>query len=231
MVIQNTHDPQENMTFSALRTRCRRESDYIVTLLFTNEISLLITWALIGTRVTPNQVTAASLACGLFCGLFFFQGWFTAGAFFLFMSHLLDCTDGNLARARQEFSDVGRWLDFVGDKVADVMLFLGTALYFFRTADATAWVLLPVVDGLFLMLYYYIVDVGLSLGVSEKKQNLTRLRFKGVHVKWGLMEPVIYGFVILAPLGLIKVQLVGLFFLVITGLAYQIVKNYRTFSA
>ena len=93
------------MTWSELRNKCRRESDYIITLFVTNEVSLFITWMLVKTRVTPNQVTIASLFCGVIGGLCYLRGWFLIGSFFLFMSHVLDCTDGNLARAKEKFND------------------------------------------------------------------------------------------------------------------------------
>ena len=214
------------MKWSELRSKCRRESDYIITLFITNEVSLFITWLLLKTRVTPNQVTVASLFCGVLCGLLYLSGWFITGSFFLFLSHVLDCTDGNLARAKEVFSTFGRWLDFVGDKIADIFIFLCVSLFFFKNQDSTIWIILPILDALLLMLYYYIVDVALSLGISKTKQEITSLKLKGVHVKWGLLEPVIYGFVILASFGLIKVQLVLVLILAVAGLFYQAVKNY-----
>jgi phosphatidylglycerophosphate synthase len=219
-----------SMTFSTLRDRCRRESDYIITLVFTNEVSLFITWLLLKTRVTPNHVTIASLACGIMCGFSYLSGWFFFGSFFLFMSHVLDCADGNLARAKEMFSPFGRWLDSIGDKTADVFIFLCVGLYFYKNNDSNIWIILALLDALLLLLYYYIVDIALSLGISDKKQKITSLMIKGVHVKWGILEPVIYGFVILAPLGLIKLQLVLLFILIISGFIYQFYKNYKLFK-
>lgn len=213
------------MEWSELRSKCRRESDYIITLFVTNEISLFLTWVLVKTRVSPNQITVTSLFCGILCGFFYVSGWFITGSFFLFFSHVLDCTDGNLARAKDKFSIFGRWLDFVSDKMADVCILLCVSLYFFRTQSHTIWIILPILDSLLLMLYYYIVDVALSLGISKKKQKITSLQFKGVNVKWGLLEPVIYGFIILTPFGLIKLQVALLLVLVILGLVYQIIKN------
>ncbi len=219
------------MTRSELRSKCRRQSDYIITLFITNEVSLFITWILLKTRVTPNQVTIASLLCGVLCGLSYWAGWFIIGSFFLFMSHTFDCTDGNLARAKEMFSALGRWLDFIGDRTADVFLFLCICLYFYNNNEASIWIYLTLLDALLLLLYYYIVDIGLSLGISKKKQELTSLSFKGVHVKWGLLEPVIYGFVILAPLGLLKLQLVLLLILITAGFIYQFYKNYKQIKA
>ena len=160
-----------SMTFSTLRDRCRRESDYIITLVFTNEVSLFITWLLLKTRVMPNHVTIASLACGIICGFSYLAGWFFFGSFFLFMSHVLDCADGNLARAKEMFSPFGRWLDSIGDKTADVFIFLCVGLYFYKNNDSDIWTILALLDALLLLLYYYIVDIALSLGISDKKQK------------------------------------------------------------
>ena len=216
-----------HMKWADLRSKCKRQSDYIITLLITNEVSLVITWVLMKTRVTPNQITMASLLCGVICGLSYWAGWFFTGSFFLFMSHVFDCTDGNLARAKEIFSPFGRWLDSIGDKTADVFLFLGIGLYFFKTNNSDVWIILSLLDALLLLLYYYIVDIALSLGISNKKQKLTSISFKGVHIKWGLLEPVIYGFIILVPFGLLKLQLILLLILILFGLVYQFYKNYK----
>lgn len=214
------------MKFSDLRNKCKRQSDYIITLLITNEVSLGLTWVLLRTRVTPNQVTVASLFCGIFCGLSYLSGWFITGSFFLFMSHVFDCTDGNLARAKEMFSPLGKWLDMVGDRSREILIFLGAGLFFFKIDASTHWIILSITDALLLVFYYYIVDISLALGISKRKQNLTVKKLKGVHIKWGLFEPVIYGFIVLTPFGLLKVQIVLLVILVIGGLFYQALKNY-----
>lgn len=218
------------LKWSDLRTTCKRESDYIITLFVTNEISLLLTFLLAKTRVTPNQVTLLSLLCGLLCGVCYALGWFFTGSIFLFLSHILDCTDGNLARVKALFSPLGRWLDFMGDRLAEIFIFLGVSIYFSRTAASGFWVMLPVLDALFLLFYYYIVDISLALGISKPKQDITAVTFKSVHVKWGLLEPVLYGFIILAPLGAVKFQTMAVLFLVLAGLAYQAVKNIAGFK-
>ncbi len=214
------------LTWSEIRTKCKRQSDYIITLFITNEISLVFTWFLTRTKIKPNHITIASLVCGILCGLSYYSGYFKIGSFFLFFSHILDCTDGNLARAKEIFSVFGRWLDSICDKTAEVFIFICISLYFYRTQETNIWICFPILDALLLMLYYYIVDVALSLGISKTKQNITSITFKGVHVKWGLLEPVIYGFVILAPFGLIKIQVVLVLILAVFGLFYQAFKNY-----
>jgi len=72
-------------------------------------------------RITPNQITYASVLCGLASGLAFCLGeasWFIVGGFFLESSLILDCADGQLARAKNCASDFGRLLDGIGGYVA-----------------------------------------------------------------------------------------------------------------
>ena len=214
------------MKWSELKSKCKRENDYIITLFFTNEISLFVTWILCRTPVTPNQVTITSILCALFCGIFYALGMFFWGSLFLFLSHMLDCTDGNLARAKETFSPFGRWMDFIGNRTGEVFIFLGITCYFYKIDESVFWIVLTLLDSIILLLYYYIVDIALSLGISAPKQTITPMKFKNVHVKWGIMEPVLYGFIVLSPLGLIKIQIICILLLAIGGIFYQAYKNY-----
>lgn len=216
------------MTWAELRDTCRRQSDYIITLFITNEVSLMLTWILAKTRVTPNQVTCASLLCGLGCSVFYAFGNFFAGSLLLFSSHVLDCTDGNLARATHRFSAIGKWLDMAGDRIAEAMIFTGIAFYFIRTGESPYWMVICFVDAMLLSAYYYMVDIALTMGLTKSVQNIGGMQFKGVRVKWGLLEPVLYGFIILSSLGLVKLQLVLILLTVLSGMAYQLFKMLTT---
>lgn len=218
------------MTWTELRIKCKRQSDYIITLFITNEISLFLTWLLTKTRITPNQVTLTSIFCAALCGIGYAYGHFFAGSVFLFLSHILDCTDGNLARAKEHFTPTGKWLDMMGDRLGEILVFLGVSLYFVRTDASANWVILPILDSLFLLLYYYVVDISLAQGLARPLQKLTNLNFKNVYIKWGTLEPVIYGFILLTPLGLVKIQLVLVAVMIICGLSYQTAKGMRSES-
>lgn len=82
------------------------------------------------TSISPNQITLMSLLSGWTGSIFLFQAFFNPdrlgpaawllAAFFLFSSVILDCADGQLARARGGGTRLGRLLDgFV-----DVMVLL-----------------------------------------------------------------------------------------------------------
>ena len=217
------------MTWSELRAACKRQSDYIITLFVTNEVSLMLTLLLVKTRVTPNQVTVASILASFGCALAFAFGYFLSGSILLFCSHVLDCTDGNLARATSKFSPIGKWLDMAGDRISEAAIFFGISFYFIKIGTTEYWAMLALTDAVLLSIYYYIVDIGLTTGIARPVQTIGGMEFKGVHVKWGLMEPVIYGFVILAPVGLIKFQIAIVLFLAISGISFQIFKRLRAF--
>jgi hypothetical protein len=79
-------------------------------------ISLHVTWALLHTSVTPNQVTAASLVVAI-VGLVLVAipgAPAIAGCVLLLMYHLLDRVDGELARYQNRYSLLGVYLDNAG---------------------------------------------------------------------------------------------------------------------
>lgn len=79
-------------------------------------VSIYLTWALLHTRVTPNQVTVTSLIVAL-GGLVLVAAAGSAaiaGCALLLAYHLLDRVDGELARYQQRFSLLGVYLDNAG---------------------------------------------------------------------------------------------------------------------
>lgn len=80
-------------------------------------VSIYVTWALLHTRITPNQVTVLSLvvaAAGLV--LVALPGATVAiiGCILLLFYHLLDRVDGELARVQERYSLLGVYLDNAG---------------------------------------------------------------------------------------------------------------------
>jgi phosphatidylglycerophosphate synthase len=81
----------------------------------------VVVFALQNTRVTPNQVTLASLGiAGLSVGiLVLVPGWagLVVGAVVFELSYVLDCADGMLARLRNLQSTEGHLFDFLMDEL------------------------------------------------------------------------------------------------------------------
>lgn len=90
-----------------------------------------LTRLLLGTPLTPNQVTAGNLLVGLAAlgGLAVGRtGWAVAGALLLQGYYVLDHCDGEVARARGLTSPAGFWFDRGADVVVHALLFPALAV-------------------------------------------------------------------------------------------------------
>ena len=183
---------------------------------------------LLKTRITPNAVTIASITGGCVCGFFYVSGDFLFGSIFLFISHLLDCTDGNLA-SKKPISPIGRWLDMVVDRLSHSIVIVCVSIYFYRLG-LFVWTYVSLLGLILLLNYYYAVDLGISQDLhkipGDKKIKKIFL-IKGVPIKIGLYEPIIYGFVLLAPLGMIKYQIIFVLTAATFGIFFQILSKFR----
>ncbi len=94
---------------------------------FERRVSQAITRRLLYTRVTPNQISIASILLGLFSTLMFLaeaRALHVLGGLLLVFSSIVDGCDGEIARLRFQESRLGSWLDFLGDNVVHISIFL-----------------------------------------------------------------------------------------------------------
>jgi hypothetical protein len=80
---------------------------------------------------TPNSITLISFAVGIAAALAFAQGdrWaLVLGAVLLQLSLVIDCVDGEVARATRRFSALGAWLDASTDRVKEFLAYAGLAI-------------------------------------------------------------------------------------------------------
>jgi phosphatidylglycerophosphate synthase len=95
------------------------------------------------TRVTPNQVTFATLVVFVFGAamMALCPGWgaLVGSAAILELSYVLDCVDGQLARWKGLSSPVGAHLDFLMDEIKAFLLVAAVAVRLWRGAHAAAW--------------------------------------------------------------------------------------------
>lgn len=107
---------------------------------------------LLATRVTPNQVSVLSILVGLAGALCFAAGTWeasVAGALLFQLSAVIDCMDGDVARAVFKESALGKWLDLAGDQVVHAAVFVGIAAGLGRTGSAAPvlWLAVSCVAG------------------------------------------------------------------------------------
>jgi phosphatidylglycerophosphate synthase len=111
-----------------------RASDEIINTYLIRPLAGIVVRIVFPTFITPNQLTLASTFAGIVAAWFFFDG--TAAGnliagLFISLKDILDSADGQLARAKQQFSRAGRFLDSIGDFVVNVLAFgaIGFALH------------------------------------------------------------------------------------------------------
>jgi phosphatidylglycerophosphate synthase len=124
-----------------------RANDGFFSVFFLRRVSKLLTWAAVKVGATPNQVTIASFAIGLYAAYLFAQGdtWsLIGGAILLQVSIIVDCVDGEIARYTRKFSELGAWLDAITDRVKEYAVFLGLAYGAFIQNGQNLWVLAAV---------------------------------------------------------------------------------------
>ncbi len=81
-------------------------------------------------RVTPNQISWASLVTGGCAGVALAYGSFGFAAFLATFSALLDSLDGMVARMTQVSSDAGEVLDATIDRYVEFFFLMGLVLYY-----------------------------------------------------------------------------------------------------
>jgi phosphatidylglycerophosphate synthase len=121
-----------------------RANDGFFSVFVLRRFSKLLTWIAVKIGATPNQVTLASFAIGIYAAFLFAQGdtWsLIGGAILLQVSIIVDCVDGELARYTRKFSELGAWLDAITDRVKEYAVFLGLAYGAFVQNGQNLWVL------------------------------------------------------------------------------------------
>ena len=101
-----------------------------------------LTRALLGTRVSPNQVTFLALAAGVAAAVFAALGGYRdtaiAGGLY-WLGNALDCVDGDLARLRLQSSKLGEWLDSMTDEISTFSLLAGLGVGLYRDGAPPLW--------------------------------------------------------------------------------------------
>ena len=132
--------------------RHTRVGDSYLAALIDQRLARPVTRWLLPLPVTPSQITLASIVVGLAgaAGLasVSYAGRI-AGVLALIVSIVLDCVDGEVARARYEQSAAGARLDVTGDYVVNLATFLGLGLGLSRQGlpPAGLWAVLLLVGG------------------------------------------------------------------------------------
>ena len=97
---------------------------------------------------SPNAITGISLLIGLAAAALFATGqwiWIALGAIALQASLIVDCVDGEVARATRKFTQLGAWLDAATDRVKEFAAYAGLAVGASRMGIDVWWIAITLV--------------------------------------------------------------------------------------
>lgn len=107
-------------------TRKRRDSWW--TVYFVDPVACRVALPIANhTQLTPNGLTVLSLVLGAMSATCFALNHHVAGAVVFYLSFMIDCVDGKIARLKGTGTPFGLWLDYVGDRVRVVLCAGGLA--------------------------------------------------------------------------------------------------------
>ena len=101
---------------------------YPVTKYFYRKFSRPTAKILYKLKFEPNQVTLLSFTLGVLSGVIFYYRIFLLGLIVLFISEILDCADGDLARLKKKVSKRGEFLDSSLDRIVEAFVIYGLIL-------------------------------------------------------------------------------------------------------
>ncbi len=158
-------------------------SDELINTYLLRPIAGLVVRALYRTNITPNQVTIASIMAGLLGALVFLKGdplSAAIGGLLITTKDLLDSVDGQLARAKQLYSRLGRFLDSIGDFVVNLAVFAAIGWILTKRHEDSTYGLLAVMGlvGTTLRVSYHVfyqtsfLHLGQKYGTNRTTEEL-----------------------------------------------------------
>jgi phosphatidylglycerophosphate synthase len=163
------------LTYEYKKTLKSSLSDELINTYVLRPLAGLIVWILYRTPVTPNQVTIASTIAGLVAAWLYLKNaaFYTAIAgLCVTLKDVLDSADGQLARAKQQYSRTGRFLDSLGDFVVDVAVFGAIGWVLFSSSGDWRMIILSLLGltGITLRVSYHVFYQTSFLHLEEKYQ-------------------------------------------------------------
>lgn len=145
---------------------------------FNRPVGRVLSKLLVHTPVTPNQISVVATLIGVFSAYGFAVGHWkaaTVGAVLLQLSAIIDCVDGDVARAVFKESPLGKWLDLVGDQVVHISVFVAVGVGLWRAGTEAPVLWLATSAGIGVVLSFLVVLRGLLKPELQKNTALQKL--------------------------------------------------------
>lgn len=157
--------------------------------------------------LTPNVVTAIGFALTVLSALVLAGGNFRWGALLLLLASIFDMLDGALARATNQSSPFGAFLDSTLDRYSESVTFIGLAYYYSGLSGARIETMLIIVIIIGSLMVSYTraraeaLNVECKAGILQRPERVVLL-IAGLVIGW--LQPVLWIMAILTNISAIQ---------------------------
>ena len=132
-------------------------------------ISIWFTWIFVRTPLSANHVTILQEIFGIIGAVLFAYGKFVLGAIFLQLGFIMDNSDGEVARWKNQQSESGKFLDLIGHMIVIPFYFFGLGLGLYLQQGYIITLIMGFLAGLFsLKLEKFITNEDGDLELSRR---------------------------------------------------------------
>lgn len=114
------------------------EVEEVLDLIIYRPLAFIFVKLIVGTNLTPNQITTTALFFGVIASLLFYfntpTAFLIAGILFI-VYDVLDCADGQLARIKKNGTPIGRVLDGLADYIVTTLAYLFIGIGFASNSE------------------------------------------------------------------------------------------------
>jgi phosphatidylglycerophosphate synthase len=150
-------------------------ADGVIDRFFNRPLGRPLSRLLVRTPISPNQVSIASILIGVASAWFFARGNFVIGALVFQLCAVIDCVDGDLARALFKQSRLGKWLDLAGDQVVHFSVFAAIGIGVARIDPSVPALALGASAALGVLLCFAVIVRALRMSGSQRGPHLNKL--------------------------------------------------------
>ena len=150
-------------------------ADGLVDRLLNRPLGRPLSKLLVRTPISPNQVSIVSILIGITAAWFFARGNFVTGALVFQLCAIIDCVDGDLARALFKQSRLGKWLDLGGDQVVHFSVFAGIGIGVARLQPSVPALALGASAALGVLLCFAVIVRALRRPAAQRGRLLSKL--------------------------------------------------------
>ncbi len=148
-------------------------ADELINIYLLRPAAAVVVWLLYPTPVTPNGVTVIAILLGFAAAATYLIGSPVAIAvagLLVTAKDIFDDADGQLARAKQQYSRRGRFLDSIGDFAVDIVLFGAVTYVVYQSHPGNQTILMGVLSffGITLRVSHHVFYQASFLHLEEK---------------------------------------------------------------